>query len=68
MAFGGAIDFFDIGVGYFVQAHMTVFAGQFAMNRGGELLVIDIKNPLGSLFVIPPDAGITMAQQAVARV
>ena len=68
VALGSAINFFDIGVGDFVKAHMTVFAGQFAMNRGGKLLVINIKNPLGSFLVVPADAGIAMAQQAVARV
>jgi hypothetical protein len=68
VALGGAINFFDIGVGYFVQTHVTVFACQFAMNRGGKFLVINIKNPLGSFFVVSADAGIAMAQQAIARV
>jgi hypothetical protein len=68
VALGGAINFFDIGVGYFVKTHMAVFTGQFAMNRGRKLLIINIKNPLGSFFVVPADAWIAMTQQAIARV
>ena len=68
MALGGAIYFFDIGVGNFIKTHMAVFAGQFSMNRGGKFFIINIKDPLGSLFVVPANAWITMAQQAIARV
>ena len=68
MAFGGTINLFDIGVRYLVEADMTIFTPQFAVDGGGKFFVVDIKDPFGSGFIIPADAGISMAQQTIFRV
>lgn len=68
MAFGGTINLFDIGVRDFIEADMTIFTFQFAMNGSGKLFIVDVKNPFGPVFIISSDAGISMAQQAVFRV
>jgi len=68
MACGGTINLFDIGVRYLIEADMTIFTLQFAVNGSGKFFIIDIKNPFGPAFVIPSDTGIAMAQQAIFRV
>ena len=62
MAFSGAIHLGDIGVGNFIKAYMTAFTFQLSMHGGGELLVIDIKYPFGTGFVIPSHTGESMTQ------
>ena len=68
VAFGGTIHFLDVGVRDFIEADMTIFTFQFAVNGAGKLFIVDVKNPFGPAFIIPADAGISMAQQAVFRV
>jgi hypothetical protein len=68
VAFGGAINLFNVGVRDFVEADMAIFTFQFAVNGAGILLIVDVENPFGPAFIIPSDAGIAMAQQAVFRV
>lgn len=68
VAFGGTINFLDIGVRDFIEADMTIFTFQFAVNRAGKLFIVDVKNPFGPAFIKSSDAGISMAQQAVFRV
>jgi hypothetical protein len=68
MAFGGAINLGDVGVGDFIKANMTVFAFQFSMNRSGKLLIVDIEHPFGTGFVEPSHPGKPVAQQTVFRV
>ena len=68
MAFGGTINLFDIGVRYLIEADMTVFTLQFAVNGSGKFFIVDIKNPFGSALIVSADAGIAMAQQTIFRV
>ncbi len=68
MAFGGTINFLNVGMRYFIEADMTILTFQFAMNGAGKLPIVDIKNSFGAGFIISSDAGISVAQQAVFRV
>jgi hypothetical protein len=68
VTFGGTVDLLNIGVRYFIEADMTIFALQFAVNGAGKLLIVDVKNPFGPAFIISSDAGIAVAQQAIFRV
>jgi hypothetical protein len=68
VTFGGTINLLNIGVRYFIEADMTIFTLQFAVNGAGKLLIVDVKNPFGPAFIISSDAGISMAQQTVFRV
>jgi hypothetical protein len=67
MAFLGAINFFDVSMGYFIEPVMTAFASQIGMNRIGKHLFINIEYPLAG-FVIPPHHGISVAIEAILRV
>jgi hypothetical protein len=68
VALGGTINLLDIGVRNFVEADMTIFTFQLAMNGAGKLFIVDVKNSFGPAFIISSDAGITVAQQAISRV
>ena len=68
VAFGGTINLGDIGVRDFIEADMTIFTFQFAVNGSGIFFVVDIKNSFDPAFIKSSDAGISMAQQTVSRV
>jgi len=68
VALGGTINLLDIGVRNFVEADMTIFAFQLAMNGSGKLFIVDIKNPFSPGFIISSNAGVSVAQQTILRV
>jgi hypothetical protein len=68
VAFGGTIYLFDIGVRYLVEADMTIFTLQLAVNGSGKFFIVDIKNPFDPALIISSDAGIAMAQQTIFSV
>jgi len=67
MAFLGAINLFDVSMGYFIEPLMAAFASQITMNRTGKHLFINIEYPLTG-FVIPPHLWVSVAIEAIFRV
>ena len=68
VALGGAVDLLYVFMGYFIQLHMTALAPQFSMDGVGDQLIVDIVDALVPVFVISPQAGVTMTDETILLV
>jgi hypothetical protein len=68
VAFGGTVNFLDIGMGDFVQPDMTAFAFQLPVHGTGKFFIVYIKNPFDTGFVVAPHSGISMTIQTIFRI